>query len=126
MSLRLGEVFTPCVALDVSATGARVYMPNPALMTQVEVWRVALQLPDGTGRAGRRIWQADSEIGFEFFPFAMNPLGADPSEAAGELASSTPKDSYDRDRVTHLARTDIARAWNVDVSQVCIQIVSIT
>jgi hypothetical protein len=123
MGINVGEVLAHCVALDVSVTGARVYLPDPALLTQVELWRVTLRLPDGTDRVGRRIWQSHNELGFEFFPFAMNDRAANPSDTADEPACSAIKDLCERDRVTHLARIDIARAWNVDVSQVRIEII---
>jgi hypothetical protein len=63
----VGEVFICCVALDVSATGARVYLPDSVLPPpQVVLWRVLLRLPDGTRRSARRIWQCGNKIGFKF------------------------------------------------------------
>jgi hypothetical protein len=68
-----GGVFTYCVALDVSATGAHVYVPDPVLPpAQVVLWRVFLRLPDGTRRSARRIWQCGNKIGFKFHPEATH------------------------------------------------------
>jgi hypothetical protein len=125
MGLHVGQIITQCTALDVSAAGARVYLANPALLTQIELWRVALRLPDGTERVGRRIWQSGNELGFEFFPFVTNEMAPGPPDVAGEPDFSAKKDLCKRDRITHLARVDIARAWNVDVSQVRIEIIPV-
>jgi hypothetical protein len=51
-----------CVVLDVSATGARVYLSAAGEVSEV----VILRLPDGSKRRARRTWQRDAEVGFEF------------------------------------------------------------
>jgi hypothetical protein len=62
-----GGILICCVALDVSATGAHVYLPDSVLPpAQVVLWRVFLRLPDGTRRSARRIWQCGNKIGFKF------------------------------------------------------------
>lgn len=125
MCLNVGEAITQCIALDVSAAGARVYLVEAALLTQIELWRVTLRLPDGTERVGRRIWQNGNELGFKFFPFVTNEPAPGPPDSASGPAFCPMKAPCKRDHITHLARLDIARAWNVDVSQVRIEIIPV-
>jgi hypothetical protein len=48
--------------LDLSDTGARIYLYSPSNVPEV----VALRLPDGAIHAACRRWQRDNQIGFEF------------------------------------------------------------
>jgi hypothetical protein len=50
------------VALDLSASGARMHFPSPADMPEV----VVLRLPGGAFHAACRRWHQGSESGFEF------------------------------------------------------------
>jgi hypothetical protein len=71
----VGEVFIYCVALDISGTGARVYLPDSVLPpSQVVLWRVLLGFSDGTRYFARRIWQCGNTIGFKFHSVAPRPL----------------------------------------------------
>ena len=55
-----------CAALDVSETGARLYLPDAETHNGLVLWQVALRLPDGSYRAARRRWQNGNDIGFSF------------------------------------------------------------
>ncbi len=50
--IAFGDVCFECVALDLSVTGALVYLPVLADVPEV----VTLRLPDGTTRPARRCW----------------------------------------------------------------------
>jgi hypothetical protein len=52
------------VVLDLSATGARIYLPPHADVPEL----VTLRLPDGVTRGACCRWQRDDEAGFQFLP----------------------------------------------------------
>ena len=62
-----------CAALDVSDTGARLYLPDTDTRNGIVLWQVVLRLPDGSYRAARRRWQKGNDIGFSF---NHSPAGA--------------------------------------------------
>ena len=53
---------TDCVILNLSKTGALVYLPKPLDMPAM----VILRWPDGTERPARSCWRRDTDVGFEF------------------------------------------------------------
>ena len=55
-----------CAALDVSSTGAHLYLPDDAVRNPLVLWQVMLRLPDRTCRVARRRWQNGNDIGFSF------------------------------------------------------------
>jgi hypothetical protein len=64
--ISVGARFIECAALDISETGARIYVSESDLVPNLVLWTVALCLPDGTTRSARRCWQSGSDIGFAF------------------------------------------------------------
>jgi hypothetical protein len=65
--IKRGRIISPekvlnCVVLDLSATGAGIYLTDSIDVPET----VLLRLPDGVVRAARRRWQQDVAVGFEF------------------------------------------------------------
>ena len=52
------------VVLDMSATGARIYLPPHETVPEL----VTLRLPDGVTRGACCRWRRDDEAGFQFLP----------------------------------------------------------
>ena len=57
-----GALSIECAALDLSTSGARVYLPDPVFALS----DVVLCLPGGSRRAARKRWQDGNDVGFMF------------------------------------------------------------
>ena len=62
----VGDEPIACAALDVSETGAHLYLPDHGTTGRVVWLHVVLRLPDGSFRIARRRWQHGNDIGFSF------------------------------------------------------------
>lgn len=56
------DAIIDCIILNLSKTGALVYLPKPLDVPEM----VILRWPDGTERPARSCWRQDTDVGFEF------------------------------------------------------------
>ena len=57
-----------CVILNLSKTGALIYLPKPLDLPEMMI----LRWPDGTERPARSCWRQDTDVGFEFLDANSN------------------------------------------------------